>query len=34
MVILDVDQSYNKIVMGAAIIVAVVVDQAKSKMMK
>jgi ribose transport system permease protein len=34
MVILDVDQSYNKIVMGAAIIVAVVVDQAKSKVMK
>lgn len=34
MVILDVDQSYNKIVMGAAIIVAVVVDQAKSKVMQ
>lgn len=34
MVILGVDQSYNKIVMGAAIIVAVVVDQAKSRVMK
>lgn len=34
MVILGVDQSYNKIVMGAAIIVAVVVDQAKSRVMR
>ncbi|MEZ6233369.1 MAG: ABC transporter permease [Phycisphaerales bacterium] len=30
MIILKIDQDYNQIVMGAAIIVAVVVDQAKS----
>ena len=32
MVILDIDQSYNQIVMGAAIIVAVVIDQTKGRM--
>lgn len=34
LVILGIDQSYNQIVMGAAIIVAVVVDQTKSKVMR
>jgi ribose transport system permease protein len=34
LVILGIDQSYNQIVMGAAIIVAVVVDQTKTKMVK
>lgn len=32
MIILDIDQSYNKIVMGTAIVVAVVVDQAKRQL--
>lgn len=32
MLILDIDQSYNQIVMGAAIIVAVVIDQTKSRL--
>ncbi len=32
MIILDIDQDYNQIVMGAAIIVAVVIDQTKGKM--
>lgn len=31
MIILGIDQSYNEIVMGSAIIIAVVVDQAKSR---
>ncbi len=31
MIILEIDQSYNQIVMGAAIVVAVVVDQLKTK---
>ena len=31
MIILDIDQSYNQIVMGGAIVVAVVVDQLKTK---
>ncbi|QYK49365.1 MAG: ABC transporter permease [Phycisphaeraceae bacterium] len=30
MIILQIDQSYNQIVMGAAIVIAVLVDQAKS----
>lgn len=34
MLILDINQSYNQIVMGAAIIVAVVVDQAKARLSK
>jgi ribose/xylose/arabinose/galactoside ABC-type transport system permease subunit len=34
LVILGIDQSYNQIVMGAAIILAVVVDQTKSKVVK
>lgn len=34
LVILGIDQSYNQIVMGAAIIVAVVVDQTKSKVVR
>lgn len=32
MVILEIDQSYNQIVMGAAIVLAVVLDQAKQKL--
>lgn len=32
MIILGVDQSYNQIVMGVAIIIAVVIDQAKSRL--
>lgn len=32
MIILKVDQSYNQIVMGVAIIIAVVIDQAKSRL--
>lgn len=32
MVILEIDQDYNQVVMGAAIIVAVVIDQAKSRL--
>lgn len=32
MIIFDIDQSWNQVVMGAAIIVAVVVDQAKRRM--
>lgn len=32
MIILDIDQSYNQIVMGAAIVAAVVLDQAKGRM--
>lgn len=32
MIILRIDQSYNQIVMGSAIIVAVVVDQAKARL--
>ena len=31
MIILRIDQSYNQIVMGAAIIIAVVIDQAKAR---
>ncbi len=31
MIILRIDQSYNQIVMGAAIIIAVVIDQAKTR---
>jgi len=31
MVIFSVDQSYNQIVMGAAIIIAVVIDQTKQR---
>ncbi len=34
MLILDINQSYNQIVMGLAIILAVVVDQAKSRLSK
>ncbi len=34
LVILGIDQSYNEIVMGAAIVVAVVVDQSKGKMLR
>lgn len=34
MAILGIDPSYNKIVMGAAIVVAVVLDQAKSRLVK
>ena len=34
MLILDIDQSYNQIVMGLAIIIAVVVDQAKTRLSK
>ena len=32
MIILGVDQDYNQIVMGAAIVVAVVIDQSKSRL--
>lgn len=32
MIILGVDQAYNQIVMGAAIIIAVVIDQAKARL--
>jgi len=32
MIILDIDQNYNKLVMGAAIVIAVVIDQSKSRM--
>lgn len=32
MIILNVDQSYNQIVMGVAIIIAVVIDQAKTRL--
>jgi len=32
MLILEIDQQYNQIVMGAAIILAVVIDQAKSRL--
>jgi len=31
MIILDIDPNYTQIVMGAAIIVAVVLDQVKSR---
>jgi len=31
MIILEIDQSYNQIVMGVAIIIAVVIDQAKTR---
>ena len=31
MVIFSVDQSYNQIVMGAAIVIAVVIDQTKQR---
>lgn len=34
LVILGIDQSYNEIVMGAAIVVAVVVDQSKGKVLR
>jgi ribose transport system permease protein len=34
MLILDINQSYNQIVMGLAIIIAVVVDQAKTRLSK
>jgi ribose/xylose/arabinose/galactoside ABC-type transport system permease subunit len=34
MIILEIDQSWNQIVMGAAIIIAVVIDQAKSRWSK
>lgn len=34
MIILDIPQSYNQIVMGLAIIIAVVVDQAKTRLSK
>lgn len=34
LVILGIDQSYNEIVMGAAIVVAVVVDQSKAKVLR
>ena len=34
MLILDIDQSYNQIVMGLAIILAVVVDQTKTRLTK
>jgi len=33
MVILAIDQNYNQIVMGGAIIAAVVLDQVKSRLM-
>ncbi len=32
MIILEIDQSYNQIVMGVAIIIAVVIDQAKARL--
>jgi len=32
MIILDIDTSYTQVVMGAAIIVAVVLDQAKARL--
>ena len=32
-IILDIDTNYTNIVMGAAIVVAVVMDQAKSRLM-
>jgi ABC-type xylose transport system permease subunit len=32
MIILDIDTNYTNIVMGAAIVVAVVLDQAKSRL--
>jgi ribose/xylose/arabinose/galactoside ABC-type transport system permease subunit len=32
MIILGIDQSYNQIVMGAAIVAAVVLDQAKGRL--
>ena len=34
MVILEIDQSYQKIVMGSAIIAAVVIDQTKARLSK
>ncbi len=34
MVILNIDQNYNQIVMGAAIIIAVVLDQLKTRLLK
>lgn len=34
MVMLEVDSNYNKIVMGVAIVVAVVIDQAKSRLQR
>jgi ribose/xylose/arabinose/galactoside ABC-type transport system permease subunit len=32
MLILDIDQNYNQIVMGVAIIIAVVIDQTKQRL--
>ena len=32
MVILEIDQSYNKVVLGGAIIIAVVLDQLKTRL--
>ncbi|MEL7471753.1 MAG: ABC transporter permease [Planctomycetota bacterium] len=34
MIILEIDQSYNQIVMGAAIVIAVVIDQAKGRFVR
>ena len=33
MLILNIDQNYNQIVMGAAIVVAVVLDQLKTRLL-
>jgi ribose transport system permease protein len=34
MVMLEVDSNYNKIVMGVAIVLAVVIDQTKTRMQR